>query len=104
MSRDLCRSSSSLKTRSRPTQSHRELSNKYPYWAVEWEGVHCNDSVLYLRGFSLFPQLMGQSLKEAQPVPCCSPLLHILVSDIFFSVARMEKVSIYCLAWFLLKP
>lgn len=66
MSRDLCRSSSSLRTRSRPTQSHRELSNKYPYWAVEWEGVHCNDSVLYLRGFSLFPQLMmGQSLKEA---------------------------------------
>lgn len=45
MSRDLCRSSSCLKTHSRPTQLHRELSNKYPYWAVhEWEGVQCNDS------------------------------------------------------------
>lgn len=45
MSRDLCRSSSCLKTHSRPTQLHRELSNKYPYWAVdEWEGVHCTDN------------------------------------------------------------
>lgn len=40
MSRDLCRSFSCLKIHSRPTQLHRELSNKYPYWAVE-EGRMC---------------------------------------------------------------
>ena len=45
MSRDLCRSSSCLKTHSHPTQLHRELSNKYPYWAVDqWHSVHWTDS------------------------------------------------------------